>query len=149
LQLLISSQGSSGEQDDGIIQALAHAGVTKKCGPELGGKMCILSKMLAILYNEKKERVVLISNYTETLDIFQDICRIYKYPYLRLDGGTSVKKRQLLVDQFNDPRSHQFAFLLSRSKNDTVFWYFGDCTTLSLHVATVCTAKLADVESIW
>ena len=27
--------------------------------------------MLAILYHEKKERVVLISNYTQTLDIFQ------------------------------------------------------------------------------
>ena len=114
LQLLIPSPGAAGEQDDGIIQALAQAGVTKKSGPELGGKMCVLSKMLQILYTEKNERIVLISNYTETLDIFQDICRISKYPFLWLDGGTSVKKRQQLVDQFNDPKSHQFVFLLSR-----------------------------------
>ena len=82
--------------------------------------MCLLSKMLQILYTEKKERIVLISNYTETLDIFQEICMHSKYPFLRLDGATSVKKRQQLVDQFNDPKSNQFAFLLSRycvSKN--------------------------------
>jgi hypothetical protein len=31
----------------------------------------VLERMLAILYHEKKERIVLISNYTQTLDIFQ------------------------------------------------------------------------------
>ncbi len=124
-QLLIQRSGASGEAlGDEIVQALAHAGVTKKSGPELGGKMCVLSKMLHILYTEKKERIVLISNYTETLDIFQDICRISKYPFLRLDGGTSVKKRQLLVDQFNDPKSHQFAFLLSRSDRKSYDLWF-------------------------
>ena len=70
--------------------------------------------MLNILYHEKKERIVLISNYTETLDIFQEMCNHSKYPFLRLDGATSVKKRQQLVDKFNDLKSHQFAFLLSR-----------------------------------
>ncbi len=48
-----------------------RAGVSKKSDPELGGKMRVLSRMMHILYNEKKERIVLISNYTETLDIFQ------------------------------------------------------------------------------
>lgn len=77
------------------------------------GKMAVLEKMLHILYNEKKERIVLISNYTQTLDVFQTICRTFGYPFVRLDGTTAVKKRQKIVDAFNDPSSHQFAFLLS------------------------------------
>ena len=36
-----------------------------------------------------------------------------KFPFVRLDGGTSTGKRQKLVDVFNDPTQHQFAFLLS------------------------------------
>ncbi len=113
-QLLIQNTGGNASETGEISDLLAHAGVSRKCPPELGGKMCVLSKMLHILYTEKKERIVLISNYTETLDIFQEVCRNFKYPFLRLDGSTSVKKRQQLVDQFNDPKSHQFAFLLSR-----------------------------------
>ena len=113
-QLLIQNTAGGAPDNSELSELLAQAGVTRKCTPELGGKMCLLSKMLHILYTEKKERIVLISNYTETLDIFQDICRHSKYPFLRLDGSTSVKKRQQLVDQFNDPKSHQFAFLLSR-----------------------------------
>ena len=114
VQLLLQNPGSSAQGDLSLNEALAQAGITRKCSPEVGGKMCLLSRMLNILYHEKKERIVLISNYTETLDIFQEMCNHSKYPFLRLDGATSVKKRQQLVDKFNDLKSHQFAFLLSR-----------------------------------
>ncbi|EKX48582.1 hypothetical protein GUITHDRAFT_68686, partial [Guillardia theta CCMP2712] len=80
---------------------------------QFSGKLAVLERMLHILYHEKKERIVLISNYTQTLDLFQNICRTCNYPFVRLDGTTSVKKRQKLVDVFNDPTQHQFAFLLS------------------------------------
>jgi DNA repair and recombination RAD54-like protein len=33
--------------------------------------------------------------------------------YVRLDGGVQVNKRQRIVDQYNDPTSGIFAFLLS------------------------------------
>ena len=42
---------------------------------------------------------VLISNYTQTLDLFAEMCRAHHWPFVRLDGTTSVKKRQKLVDQ--------------------------------------------------
>ena len=71
------------------------------------GKMAVLERMLHILYHEKKERIVLISNYTQTLDVFQNMCRACGYPFVRLDGTTAVKKRQKIVDVFNDPSSHQ------------------------------------------
>ena len=36
-----------------------------------------------------------------------------QYPVLRLDGSTSISKRQKLVKKFNDPQDNQFVFLLS------------------------------------
>jgi hypothetical protein len=37
----------------------------------------------------------------------QVMCRANNYPFVRLDGSTSVKKRQTLVDHFNDPARKQ------------------------------------------
>jgi len=56
---------------------------------------------------------VLISNYTQTLDIFDKLCRARNYGCLRLDGTMNVNKRQKLVDKFNDPDGAEFVFLLS------------------------------------
>lgn len=38
-----------------------------------------------------------MSNYTQTLDLFSALCRERNYPMLRLDGSTSVNKREKLV----------------------------------------------------
>ena len=54
-----------------------------------------------------------MSNYTQTLDLFGNLCRAREYGFLRLDGSTSISKRQKLVTQFNDPSSNIFVFLLS------------------------------------
>lgn len=39
----------------------------------------------------------------QTLDLFSQLCRERRYPFLRLDGTTSISKRQKLVNRFNDP----------------------------------------------
>ena len=36
-----------------------------------------------------------------------------QYPVIRLDGSTSISKRQKFVVQFNDPTKREFVFLLS------------------------------------
>lgn len=48
-----------------------------------------------------------------TLDLFAQLCRERRYPYVRLDGTTSIGKRQKLVNRFNDPSKDEFVFLLS------------------------------------
>ena len=58
-------------------------------------------------------RVVLVSNYTQTLDVLQDVCAHLGYTCCRLDGSTPVAKRQSLVESFNKPSSAHFLFLLS------------------------------------
>ena len=39
--------------------------------------------------------------------------RACRYGYFRLEGSTNIKKRQKLVDLFNDPEGKEFVFLLS------------------------------------
>ncbi|KAI1986915.1 DNA-dependent ATPase protein rad54 [Ophidiomyces ophidiicola] len=77
------------------------------------GKMMVLDRMLARIRQDTNDKIVLISNYTQTLDLFERLCRGRSYGCLRLDGTMNVKKRQKLVDKFNDPDGEEFVFLLS------------------------------------
>ncbi|KAH6772670.1 DNA repair/recombination protein [Perilla frutescens var. hirtella] len=80
---------------------------------ELSGKMHVLARLLAHLRQKTDDRIVLVSNYTQTLELFAQLCRERRYPFLKLDGSTSISKRQKLVNQFNDPSKDEFVFLLS------------------------------------
>ena len=78
-----------------------------------GGKFAVLARLLHQLRTETSDRIVIISNYTQTLDLVEVLCRQNNYPSLRLDGGTSINKRQKLVNAFNDLTNNEFVFLLS------------------------------------
>ncbi|XP_069587811.1 DNA repair and recombination protein RAD54B [Ranitomeya imitator] len=78
------------------------------------GKLQVLVKLLyAIREQSPSERVVLVSNYTQTLNILQDMCQQHGYKCTRLDGQTPVTRRQQIVDAFNSKYSPDFIFLLS------------------------------------
>jgi DNA repair and recombination RAD54-like protein len=81
--------------------------------PWYSGKMQVLDRMLARIRQDTNDKIVLISNYTQTLDMFDKLCRSRGYGSLRLDGTMNVTKRQKLVDKFNDPEGQEFVFLLS------------------------------------
>lgn len=61
----------------------------------------------------RPHRVVVVSNYTKTLDLLQGLCLHTGYTFCRLDGHTPTSQRQRLVDGFNSPYSQNFLFLLS------------------------------------
>ena len=77
-------------------------------------KFRVLDQMLKCLAEKTTEKVVLVSNYTSTLDLLGQHLASLSLPFLRLDGSTPAAKRQDLVDAFNrTPASKNFAFLLS------------------------------------
>ncbi|KIO21365.1 hypothetical protein M407DRAFT_218326 [Tulasnella calospora MUT 4182] len=86
-------------------------------GPEdfsLSGKLTFLGNLLDRIRNETEEKVVLVSNYTATLDVIEKFCTRKKYSYFRLDGTTKVDQRQSSVDEFNrSSQKGRFVFLLS------------------------------------
>ena len=81
--------------------------------PELSGKLTVLDCLLAVVKSTSSDKVVLVSNYTQTLDMFEKLCQLRHYGYVRLDGSMTIKKRAKVVDEFNDPNSSQFIFMLS------------------------------------
>ncbi|KAH8926736.1 hypothetical protein BT69DRAFT_1259025 [Atractiella rhizophila] len=80
---------------------------------ELGGKMAVLERFLYKINVETTDKIVLISNFTQTLDLMEKLCRQQGYGYFRLDGTMTIQKRQKLVDNFNNPHGKEFVFLLS------------------------------------
>uniref|UniRef100_A0A3Q2G2T6 RAD54 like n=1 Tax=Cyprinodon variegatus TaxID=28743 RepID=A0A3Q2G2T6_CYPVA len=77
------------------------------------GKMLVLDYILAVTKSTTSDKVVLVSNYTQTLDLFEKLCRFRRYLYVRLDGTMSIKKRAKVVETFNSPHNPEFIFMLS------------------------------------
>jgi DNA repair and recombination RAD54-like protein len=86
---------------------------SKQVKPEYSGKMKVLDTILAYIKSTTTDKVVLVSNYTQTLDLFERLCRSRNYNYVRLDGSMTIKKRGKVVESFNDPNSSDFIFMLS------------------------------------
>ncbi|CAG0921340.1 unnamed protein product [Notodromas monacha] len=79
----------------------------------ISGKMRVLDTLLAVIKSTSNDKVVLVSNYTQTLDLFEKLCRVRNYACVRLDGSMTIKKRAKVVDQFNDPSTSEWIFMLS------------------------------------
>ncbi|KAH7960971.1 hypothetical protein HPB49_025484 [Dermacentor silvarum] len=121
--LLVASQDFS-DKDEDAGSATLHAEARRGLNSELdsmmmdleagSGKLRVLAAMLHSLWTSlPRERIVLVSNFTKTLDILEDVCTQKEYPFLRLDGSTSSMQRLELVERFNSPHSNCFVFLLS------------------------------------
>lgn len=85
----------------------------KMVRPELSGKFLVLDCLLAVIKSTSNDKVVLVSNYTQTLDLFEKLCRQRGYLFVRLDGSMTIKKRAKIVEKFNNPSSPEFIFMLS------------------------------------
>ncbi|MBW0466235.1 hypothetical protein O181_005950 [Austropuccinia psidii MF-1] len=81
---------------------------------QLSGKLLALSEFLKALKKRNEEKIILVSNFTSTLDIIETHCKEMNYSFCRLDGKTPQNQRDNIVQVFNgsSPRA-QFIFLLS------------------------------------
>ncbi|KAL1860911.1 helicase [Paecilomyces lecythidis] len=88
--------------------------------PSSSGKIRVLDQLLHNLHTTTSEKIVIVSNYTSTLNLLANLLASLSLPFLRLDGSTPAAKRQPLVDNFNrTPASACFAFLLSAKAGGT------------------------------
>ncbi|KAM7444232.1 DNA repair and recombination protein RAD54-like [Porites harrisoni] len=111
---LIYDKARTGEEGfEGALELFPQNFSLKQLQPDLSGKMQVLDYILAMTKSTTTDKVVLVSNYTQTLDLFEKLCRLRRYQYVRLDGTMSIKKRQKIVDRFNDPHGSDFVFMLS------------------------------------
>jgi len=79
---------------------------------ESSAKLVVLDALLKSL-KMKKQKAVVVSNSTKTLDVIEEMCCSLDYNKVRLDGQTNVATRQQMVDRFNEKHSNLFVFLLS------------------------------------
>ncbi|KAK2630268.1 hypothetical protein QTJ16_001088 [Diplocarpon rosae] len=94
---------------DEIPQSLMHMS-----NINASSKLRVLDQLLKCISSTTSEKVVIVSNYTSTLDLIGQHLVSLSLPFLRLDGKTAQKSRQGLVDNFNrTDASRNFAFLLS------------------------------------
>ncbi|XP_025264206.1 DNA repair and recombination protein RAD54B [Camponotus floridanus] len=76
------------------------------------GKITILQVLMRNL-KKTDEKLVLVSYYTQTLDLFETICNIEELKFLRLDGTISSSTRSKIIEQFNTRSDNSKILLLS------------------------------------
>ncbi|KAH6644769.1 SNF2 family N-terminal domain-containing protein [Boeremia exigua] len=112
--LLKSKKDTEGKESETIASILplippqilnSHASSTK---------LRLLDSLVHRIYTTTEEKIVIVSNYTMTLDMIERLLNSLSYTYMRMDGSTPANKRQGLVERFNKtPKAANFAFLLS------------------------------------
>ncbi|KAH8658706.1 SNF2 family N-terminal domain-containing protein [Tricladium varicosporioides] len=86
----------------------------RKSPLKASSKFRVLDQLLKYLSQKTEEKIVLVSNYTATLDIIGQHLSSLSLTFSRLDGSTPSGIRQELVDKFNkSSQTKCFAFLLS------------------------------------
>lgn len=88
--------------------------MTTYTDPAHSSKMNFTINLLLGLKGQRTgDKTVIVSVFTETLDILAVILENVGIQYLRLDGSIPTKKRQPIVDDFNSPKTPYLVLLLS------------------------------------
>ena len=107
----ISAEGSQLRLPRSVLPRAYQPGTLN---PSYGSKLDFVARMLEeITSNGSHDKVVIVSNYTQTLDIIARLCDVRRVAFFQLDGSTPIKRRQELVDRFNVPTQREIVFLLS------------------------------------
>lgn len=64
----------------------------------LTGKLAAVDKLVKLVHKSTDDKIVIVSNFTSTLDILEDLCDRRGWSTLRLDGKTKQDTRQELVN---------------------------------------------------
>ncbi|KAJ5642358.1 DNA repair and recombination protein [Penicillium lividum] len=112
--LLTAKNNNSPSETITALLASLPQNLMRHFSPSASAKVRVLDQILDNMRSNTSEKIVLVSNYTSTLNLLATLLTSLGLPFLRLDGSTPAQKRQPLVDDFNRlPADKCFAFLLS------------------------------------
>ncbi|KAK5100317.1 helicase [Lithohypha guttulata] len=96
------------------LEQMMPRGTSRFYHNSYASKIRLLDELLHQIQQTTNDKVVLVSNYTATLDIMQNLLTSLNLSFRRLDGSVPAGKRQAMVDEFNrSSPTACFAFLLS------------------------------------
>ena len=98
---------NSGIEERHDNHSLSHRGLV-----DASSKLKLLEVLLPKL-QERGHRVLIFSQFLDMLNMVEDFLDGMALQYQRLDGSISSLQKQKRIDEFNDPDSPLFAFLLS------------------------------------
>ncbi|KAJ5161989.1 DNA repair and recombination protein [Penicillium capsulatum] len=119
---LLSAKNNDDSPNETISSLLSSLpqNLMRHFSPSASAKVRVLDQILDSMRSNTSEKIVLVSNYTSTLNLLATLLTSLGLPFLRLDGSTPAQKRQPLVDDFNRlPAESCFAFLLSAKAGGT------------------------------
>jgi SNF2 family DNA or RNA helicase len=76
------------------------------------GKLLVLSKILP-LWMKEKNKVLIFSQTVTMLLLIEDMLNEMNFLFLKLDGNTPIRKRNDMINTFNDMNSPYFIMLLT------------------------------------
>jgi DNA repair and recombination protein RAD54B len=117
---LLAKKDENGPNSSNVAELIPTELLHRQSFIKSSAKFGVLDQMLRCLSTTTKEKIVIVSNWTSTLDLVGQHLASLSLPFLRLDGSTPGAKRQDLVNTFNrTPASMNFAFLLSAKSGGT------------------------------
>ncbi|GAB7358673.1 hypothetical protein MBLNU230_g3902t1 [Neophaeotheca triangularis] len=94
-------------EERNVDHAISHRNLV-----DASSKLKLLEVLLPKL-RERGHRVLIFSQFLDMLDMTEDFLDGMEMPYQRLDGSIGSLQKQKRIDEFNEPGSPLFAFLLS------------------------------------
>ncbi|KAJ9653547.1 helicase [Neophaeococcomyces mojaviensis] len=115
--LLKPQQGGDESTTPNSLQTLNEMlpkGLSRFYHNSYASKIRLLDELLHQIRTTTNDKVVLVSNYTATLNLMENLLHSSGMSFRRLDGSVPNTKRQAMVDEFNRASPATcFAFLLS------------------------------------
>lgn len=105
-----------GDKVHNTLSLLLHA--ENSLNLEESGKVKVLLSLLERVA-ANGEKIVIVSSFTQTLGMLENLCQVKDYKFLRLDGSVAAYNRHDMVTSFNNPCNKNFIFLLSAKAGGT------------------------------
>jgi len=99
-------------EENGTATSIDHVSMFGDQLIKSSGKMVLLAKLLPKLF-DGGHKVLIFSQMVRVLDLLEELLKVKKYRYERLDGSTSASARASAVDRFVRKSCKRFVMLLS------------------------------------